>query len=103
MHNRMTSRPRDPNREAGRTTPAQGETDTPRKVPRLPHERDQSADSQARGEASGKKVGEQAHRDIERGLVDVRLHDIRDWAEGKHRHVDDRPFGGGPGLSGVVL
>ena len=71
MHNRMTSRPRDPNREAGRTTPAQGETDTPRKVPRLPHERDQSADSQARGEASGKKVGDQAHRDIERGLVDT--------------------------------
>jgi tRNA (guanine37-N1)-methyltransferase len=35
---------------------------------------------------------------IERGLVDVKLHDIRDWAEGKHRHVDDRPFGGGPGM-----
>jgi tRNA (guanine37-N1)-methyltransferase len=35
---------------------------------------------------------------IARGLVDVRLHDIRDWAEGKHRHVDDRPFGGGPGM-----
>lgn len=35
---------------------------------------------------------------IERGLVDVRLHNIRDWAEGKHRNVDDRPFGGGPGM-----
>jgi len=35
---------------------------------------------------------------IARGLVDVRLHDIRDWAEGKHKHVDDRPFGGGPGM-----
>lgn len=35
---------------------------------------------------------------IDRGLVDVRTHDIRDWAEGKHRHVDDRPFGGGPGM-----
>ena len=67
MQNRMTSRPRDP----GRTTPAQGETSTPQKVPRLPHEHDQSSDSQTRGEASGKKVGEQAHKDVVRGLTDT--------------------------------
>lgn len=35
---------------------------------------------------------------IDRGLVDARLHNIRDWAEGKHNTVDDRPFGGGPGM-----
>jgi len=35
---------------------------------------------------------------IERGLLEVRLHDIRDWAHDKHRTVDDRPFGGGPGM-----
>ena len=35
---------------------------------------------------------------IERGLVDVRLHNIRDWTTDKHRTVDDRPFGGGPGM-----
>jgi len=35
---------------------------------------------------------------IERGLVDVRLHNIRDWAHGPHKTVDDRPFGGGPGM-----
>jgi tRNA (guanine37-N1)-methyltransferase len=35
---------------------------------------------------------------IEKGLVDIRLWNIRDWAEGKHRSVDDRPFGGGPGM-----
>ena len=35
---------------------------------------------------------------IERGLVQVYLHDIRDWAEGRHRVVDDRPYGGGPGM-----
>jgi tRNA (guanine37-N1)-methyltransferase len=35
---------------------------------------------------------------IERGLVDVQLHNIRDWAIGKHNTVDDRPFGGGPGM-----
>ena len=35
---------------------------------------------------------------IERGLVEVRLHNIRDWAEGRHKSVDDRPYGGGPGM-----
>ena len=35
---------------------------------------------------------------IDRGLVDVRLHNIRDWAEDRHKSVDDRPFGGGPGM-----
>jgi len=37
-------------------------------------------------------------RGIERGLVDVRLHNIRDWTTNKHKKVDDRPFGGGPGM-----
>ncbi len=35
---------------------------------------------------------------IERKLVDVQLHNIRDWATDKHKKVDDRPFGGGPGM-----
>jgi len=34
----------------------------------------------------------------ERGLVRLEVHDIRDWAEGRHRVVDDTPFGGGPGM-----
>lgn len=37
-------------------------------------------------------------RAIDRGLVEVNRWDIRDWAEGKHKQVDDRPFGGGPGM-----
>jgi len=37
-------------------------------------------------------------RAIQAGLVEVHLHNIRDWAEGKHRQVDDRPYGGGPGM-----
>jgi len=37
-------------------------------------------------------------RAIDAGLVEVRLHDIRQWARGKHNQVDDRPFGGGPGM-----
>jgi tRNA (guanine37-N1)-methyltransferase len=35
---------------------------------------------------------------IERGLVEIHLWNIRDWAKGKHHSVDDRPFGGGPGM-----
>jgi tRNA (guanine37-N1)-methyltransferase len=37
-------------------------------------------------------------RAIDAGLVKIELHDIRDWARGKHQQVDDRPFGGGPGM-----
>src|SRR5215216_7083774 len=32
------------------------------------------------------------------GLAEVTAHDLREWAEGKHRQVDDRPFGGGDGM-----
>jgi tRNA (guanine37-N1)-methyltransferase len=34
----------------------------------------------------------------ERRLVDIHIHQLRDYAEGKHRVTDDRPFGGGPGM-----
>lgn len=34
----------------------------------------------------------------EAGQIDIRLHNIRDWAQGPHSQVDDRPFGGGPGM-----
>jgi len=34
----------------------------------------------------------------ESGLVDVRIHDLRDFTEDRHRTVDDAPFGGGPGM-----
>jgi tRNA (guanine37-N1)-methyltransferase len=35
---------------------------------------------------------------VEKGLIDIRLTDVRNFAEGKHRKVDDRPYGGGPGM-----
>ena len=35
---------------------------------------------------------------IEREIVRVQLHDFRRWTKDKHRTVDDRPFGGGPGM-----
>ena len=36
-------------------------------------------------------------RAIARGLLDVRVHDLRDFTTDRHRVVDDMPFGGGPG------
>ena len=32
------------------------------------------------------------------GLLDLRVHDLRDWTEDRHRTVDDTPFGGGAGM-----
>ena len=37
-------------------------------------------------------------RAIEAKLLDVRRHQLRDWAEDKHRVVDDAPYGGGGGM-----
>jgi tRNA (guanine37-N1)-methyltransferase len=37
-------------------------------------------------------------RAIDGGLVDVRVHDLRDWTLDTHRSVDDASFGGGPGM-----
>jgi tRNA (guanine37-N1)-methyltransferase len=34
----------------------------------------------------------------ERGLLGVKLHDLRGWTTDKHRTADDRPFGGGAGM-----
>lgn len=35
---------------------------------------------------------------IERGLISVDVHDLRDWTHDVHRAVDDSPYGGGPGM-----
>jgi len=37
-------------------------------------------------------------RAVEAGIVSLHLHDIRQWAEGRHKVVDDYPYGGGPGM-----
>jgi len=34
----------------------------------------------------------------EKGLVDIHIHDIRQWASDRHHTVDDYPYGGGPGM-----
>lgn len=35
---------------------------------------------------------------IKSGIVDLRVHDLRDWTHDIHRSVDDSPYGGGPGM-----
>ncbi|EFK53688.1 tRNA (guanosine(37)-N1)-methyltransferase TrmD [Corynebacterium genitalium ATCC 33030] len=35
---------------------------------------------------------------IEQGILSVGVHNLRDWATGNHKAVDDSPFGGGPGM-----
>ncbi len=37
-------------------------------------------------------------RAVEKGLVQINLFNIRDWSKGKHKNVDDYPYGGGAGM-----
>ena len=37
-------------------------------------------------------------RAVEAGLIEIHVHDLRDYTSDKHRQVDDRPFGGGAGM-----
>jgi tRNA (guanine37-N1)-methyltransferase len=37
-------------------------------------------------------------RAIDRGLIQVGVHDLRNWTQDVHRAVDDAPYGGGPGM-----
>ena len=39
-----------------------------------------------------------SRRALERSLWQLEFWNPRDWAEGAHRTVDDRPYGGGPGM-----
>jgi tRNA (guanine37-N1)-methyltransferase len=34
----------------------------------------------------------------ERGLIKIKIHNLRDFTHDKHKQVDDRPYGGGPGM-----
>src|SRR5688572_6852553 len=37
-------------------------------------------------------------RGVERGLLDIGVHDLREYTVDRHRSVDDEPYGGGPGM-----
>ena len=47
-------------------------------------------------------AGPLAHGVVKRaqdaGLLDIRIHNLRDWTSDRHKTVDDRPFGGGEGM-----
>ena len=73
----------------GDTVPVQGETQD--RVPRMPHERDESADSQSSNEASGRATGKAAHDGIERGMVDTDKGPALDKAYDKVREGADDP------------
>jgi hypothetical protein len=93
MQNRMTSRRRPATggpTGRGNTLPAQGEKQE--RSPRMPHERDESADSQAGQESSGRRVGGQAQEDIERGLVDTDRGPALDSAYDKLREGTPDPL-----------
>lgn len=47
---------------------------------------------------TGPLTGSILGRARERGLIDVVVRDIRDHAEGRHKQVDDAPYGGGAGM-----
>lgn len=85
MHNRIPSR-----RRKGNTVPVQGETQE--RAPRMPHERDESADSQAASEPSARRVGKIAHDDVERGLVDTDKGPVLDQTYDDVRQGADDPI-----------
>jgi tRNA (guanine37-N1)-methyltransferase len=35
---------------------------------------------------------------IKKGILEINVHDLRNWAKDKHKRVDNRPFGGGVGM-----
>ncbi len=37
-------------------------------------------------------------RAVDSGVVDIHIHDLRQWAKGRHKVADDYPYGGGPGM-----
>ena len=43
----------------------------------------------------GESILKRAHQ---KGLIDIRVHDIRDWTYDRHRTADDTPYGGGAGM-----
>jgi len=37
-------------------------------------------------------------RAADAGILEIRIHNLRDWTHDRHKTVDDRPFGGGEGM-----
>lgn len=41
-------------------------------------------------------------RAVDKGIVEVHFHQLRDWSVNKHRQIDDEPYGGGAGMVMMV-
>ena len=37
-------------------------------------------------------------RAVSGGIIDLKVHDLREWSQDRHHKVDDEPYGGGPGM-----
>jgi len=79
---------RKPKRQ-GDTMPVRGETQ--QRAPRMPHELDESADSQTPGEPSAGALGRAADEDIERGVIDTDNGPVLDQTYDKVREGADDP------------
>jgi hypothetical protein len=75
-------------RQSG-SVPVQGKTQ--QRAPRMPHEHDESADSQTPGEPSTDAMGRAAYEDIERGVVDTDRGPVLDQTYHKVREGADDP------------
>lgn len=71
------------------TVPVQGERQ--QRTPRMPHEHDESADSQAGGEASAQRVGKTAHDDVASGQLDTDKGPVMDRTYDKVREGAQDP------------
>jgi hypothetical protein len=86
----MTSPSNQPDdRPQGQTLPVQGEKQE--RSPRAPHERDESADSQAASEPSARAIGKKAHDDLAEGRVDTDKGPVLDAAYDKVREGASQP------------
>ena len=39
---------------------------------------------------------------IKKKLININIYDLREWGKGKHKQIDDAPYGGGPGMVMMV-
>jgi len=75
-------------RPQGNTVTAQGETQQPR--PRMPHEHDESADSQAAEEPTARRMGAIAHDDVVEGQVDTDKGPVLDAAYERQKDGEEK-------------
>lgn len=89
MEDKRNTTPQPQDKPQGETVPVQGEKQ--QRSPRLPHERDESAGSQAAAEPSGQRMGRIAHDDLAEGQVDTDKGPVLDATYDKVREGASQP------------